>query len=194
MTFDALIAAVSSHGAAILLPLSILEGPIVTVLAGYAAKLGIFRVAVAFTIVVLGDIVGDSMLYLLGRRGLRRIPERWLARLGLVPDRLAALTEHFATQGGRTLILGKITHSAGAAVLVAAGLARMPFWQFLWYNLLGTLPKSAVFLALGYVLGEAATRLGPTIAEGSMVLLVVIAVGGAAWWLWPRKAPPGEKE
>lgn len=188
MTFDALIAAVSSHGAAILLPLSILEGPIVTVLAGYAAKLGVFRVVVAFVIVVLGDLVGDTLLYLLGRRGLRRIPDRWLARLGLVPDRLTALTEHFATQGGRTLILGKITHSAGAAVLVAAGLARMPFWQFLWFNLLGTLPKSAVFLALGNVLGEAATRLGPTIAEGSLILLAVIALAGAAWWLWPRRS------
>lgn len=187
MTFDALLTAVSGHGTAILLPLSILEGPIVTVLAGYAARLGVLQVAVAFVVVVLGDLVGDSVLYLIGRKGLRRIPARWLARLGLVPDRVAALSAHYAEKGGRTLILGKITHSAGAAVLVAAGLARMPFPAFLWFNLLGTLPKSAAFLALGYLLGEAATHLGPTIAEGSMVMLAVLILAALAWWLWPRR-------
>ncbi len=187
MTFDVLIAAVASHGATILLPLSIIEGPIVSVLAGYAAKLGVFRVVVAFAIVVLGDMVGDVILYFLGHRGLRRIPEKWLSRMGLVPERLAALSDHFAAQGGRTIILGKLTHSAGAAVLVAAGLAHMPFWKFLWYNLLGSVPKSAVLIALGYVLGEAATRLGPTITEGSLILLVLIAVGVAVWWFWSRR-------
>ena len=189
MTFDTLIAAVSSHGATILLPLAIIEGPIVTVLAGYASRLGVFQVPLAFFIVVLGDLIGDTLLYLLGRRGLGRIPPNWMARLGLAPERVTALSVHFAEKGGRTLILAKITHSAGAAVLVAAGLARMPFWRFMWYNLMGTVPKSAVLLALGYVLGEAATQLGPTITEGSMIMLALIAVGGAAWWFWPRKKP-----
>ena len=189
MTFDVLIAAVASHGVSILLPLSIIEGPIVSVLAGYASRLSIFPVFVAFGIVVLGDIVGDTLLYLLGRRGIRRIPERWLSRMGLVPERLAALSDHFAAQGGRTIILGKITHSAGAAVLVAAGLAHMPFWKFLWFNLMGTVPKSAVLIALGYVLGEAATRLGPAFTEGSLILLVVIAIGAGIWWFHFRKKP-----
>ena len=187
MTFDVLIAAVATHGATILLPLSIIEGPIVSVLAGYAAKLGVFRVGVALLIVVLGDILGDVALYLLGRRGIRRIPEKWLSRLGLVPERHAALSDHFAAQGGRTIILGKITHSAGVAVLVAAGLAHMPFWKFLWYNLLGTIPKSAVLIALGYVLGEAATRLGPAFTEGSMILLVLIGIAAGIWWFHVRK-------
>jgi membrane-associated protein len=187
MTFDTLLTAVTSHGSAILLPLSIIEGPIVSVLAGYAARLGMFQIPVAFLVVVLGDLVGDALLYVLGRRGLGRISAKWQSRLGLRPDRVAALSTHFAEQGGRTLILAKITHSAGAAVLVAAGLARMNFASFLWYNLVGTIPKSAAFLALGYALGEAATRLGPSIAEGSLIMLVVIALGSAVWWFWPRK-------
>lgn len=189
MTFDTLIAAVASHGVTILLPLSIIEGPIVTILAGYASRLGVFQIPVAFAIVVLGDLIGDSLLYLLGQRGLGRIPPKWLARLGLAPDRVTALSEHFAEKGGRTLILAKITHSVGAAVMVAAGLARMPFWMFMWFNLLGTLPKSAVFLALGYVLGEAAAQLGPSITIGSMIMLGLMALGGAAWWFWPRRKP-----
>jgi membrane-associated protein len=189
MTFDSLIADVGSYGAVILLPLSIIEGPIVTVLAGYAARLGLFQIPVAFGIVVLGDLIGDALFYLLGWRGLRLVPKKWLARLGLVPERVAALSDHFADKGGRTLILAKITHSAGAAVMVAAGMARMNFWMFMWYNVLGTLPKSAVLLALGYVLGEAATQLGPTITEGSMVMLALMGIGGAVWWFWPRKKP-----
>lgn len=187
MTFDSLLIALSGHGSAILLPLSILEGPIVTVLAGYAARLGLVGLVLAYGIVVLGDLLGDSLLYLLGRSGLGRIPPRWLARAGLVPERLAVLSQHFADKGGRTLILGKITHSAGAAVLIAAGFARMSYPAFLWYNLLGTLPKSAAFLALGYLLGEAATRLGPSLAEGSMVMLALLVLAALAWWIIARR-------
>ena len=189
MTFDTLIADIGSYGAVILLPLSVLEGPIVTVLAGYASRLGMFQIPVAFFIVVLGDLIGDALFYLMGWRGLRLFPQTWLARLGLLPDRVAALSDHFADKGGRTLILAKISHSAGAAVMVAAGMARMNFGMFMWFNLLGTLPKSAVLLALGYVLGEAATKLGPTITEGSMIMLALLGIAGAAWWFWPRKKP-----
>ena len=189
MTFESLLADVGAYGAAILLPLSILEGPIVTILAGYASRLGMFQVPVAFVIVVLGDLIGDAVFYFLGMHGVGRIPQRWREKLGLMPDRVAALSEHFDAKGGRTLILAKITHSAGAAVMVAAGFARMNFPLFMWYNLLGTVPKSAALLALGYVLGEAATQLGPTITEGSLVLLFLIIVGAGIWWVWGRKKP-----
>jgi membrane protein DedA with SNARE-associated domain len=182
VALEAVIALLQSHGLWLLAPLSVLEGPIVTVIAGYLSSLSILNTAGAFVIVVLGDLVGDSILYLVGRHGMDRVSPRWRRRLGLNEDRVAALSDHFGTHGGRTVVFGKLTHSAGAAILVAAGAARMPFGAFLGYNFLATLPKSAAFLALGYGFGSAYAQIDVWIYRVSLVLLALVAVAGVIWW------------
>ena len=113
------------------------------------------NLAAILLVVVAADLVGDVILYFVGRFSHGSLPQRWRARLGLDEQRQAALEEHFRASGGRTLIIGKLTHSAGFLVLLAAGGARMPFGRFLLYNLAGTVPKSLVFLLIGYTVGAA---------------------------------------
>ncbi|SLN48309.1 SNARE associated Golgi protein [Aquimixticola soesokkakensis] len=145
---------VQTYGLSLLFPLSVLEGPIVTVLAGFLARQELLPLGWAFGVLVAGDLTGDALHYALGRSGLRILPERWQRRCHATPDQIAPMVAHFAQKGGRTLFVAKITHSLGFAALVAAGAARMPFGSFLFFNLLGTLPKTAALLALGYVFGR----------------------------------------
>ena len=53
----------------ILLPLSVIEGPIITVIAGFFATMGIFNPYLVYTIAVVGDIFGDTLAYGIGRWG-----------------------------------------------------------------------------------------------------------------------------
>lgn len=182
VTLDGVMALLQSHGLWFLAPLSVLEGPIVTVIAGYLVGLSILSLVGAYVVVVLGDLVGDVVLYLVGRHGMGRLRPRWRSRLGLNDGRVAALTDHFGQRGGRTLVFGKLTHSAGAAILLAAGAARMPFGLFLFYNFLATLPKSAAFLALGYLFGAAYAQIDVWIFRVSLALLAVMALAGVLWW------------
>jgi membrane protein DedA with SNARE-associated domain len=179
---DWVIELLRSYGLWLLVPLSVLEGPIVTVVAGYLASLDVFHLATAYVVVVLGDLVGDAVFYYAGRHGVGRMAPRWRDRLGLNESRIASLTEHFGQRGGRTLVFGKLTHSAGAAILVAAGAARMPFLPFLFYNLLATLPKSALFLAIGFLFGQAYVQIDIWIFRVSLILLAVVALVGVVWW------------
>jgi membrane protein DedA with SNARE-associated domain len=179
---DGAIELLRGYGLWLLVPLSVLEGPIVTVIAGYLASLSVFHVVTAYVVVVVGDLVGDALFYLAGRHGMGRLPKRWRNRLGLNESRIEALTDHFGQHGGRTLVFGKLTHSAGAAILVAAGAARMPFVPFLFYNLVATLPKSAVFLAIGYLFGQAYVQIDIWIFRVSLILLALAAVVGVIWW------------
>jgi len=122
-------------------------------------------------------------------QGLRR-------RLGRNPDRLDRLTDHFRHRGGRILVLGKLTHSAGALVLTAAGAARMPVAPFLFFNLVATVPKSLALLALGICAGHAWERIDTWIANGSWIALALGLL--LAWRLRPAPAsaassPPGTR-
>lgn len=179
---ETVIQLVESHGLLLLAPLSVLEGPIVTVIAGYLVSLSLLNGMAAFVVVVVGDLVGDAAMYGAGRFGTGWLSRRWRDRLGLKEERIERLAGHFRDFGGRTLIFGKLTHSAGAVILVAAGAARMPFAVFLWYNLLGTLPKSLLFLLIGYGFGSAYASIDNWIFRGSLVLLGVAVVGGGIWF------------
>ncbi len=181
ISLDQIVQLMQGHGLWLLAPIAIVEGPIVTVIAGYLAHLGAFSPVAAFIVVVLADLVGDTLFYLFGRFGVRRLPRRWRARLGLGDARLALVTRHFETMGGRTLIIGKLTHTLGALALIAAGLAHMRFLPFLWYNLVATLPKSLFFLLVGYGLGAAYRQVDAWIFWFSLVPLVALAL-----WLLGR--------
>ena len=194
---DTVIHLIQSHGLLLLAPLAIVEGPIVTVIGGYLASLSLLNLAGVFIVVVLADLAGDSLLYGLGRFGTGRLSPCWRGRLGLQSDRIARLVDHFEIKGGRTLVFGKLTHSAGAIILAAAGAARMPFGAFIWYNLLATVPKSLVFLSLGYAFGSAYAQIDNWIFRVSLVLLGGTVLLVAAWFAhrgWQcemtRPAPP----
>ncbi len=176
-------ALIAKEGLAILAPIAMLEGPIVTVIAAWLASRGLLDIWSVTLVVIAADIAGDMLYYAIGRWGLNRLPQRWLMKMGLNRARLAALAGHFHHKGGRTLVIGKITHSAGAPILVAAGLAKMSAWRFFWVNTLATIPKSLFFVALGYTLGSAYSQIDNWIGRASLVLLGGLVLFGAGWLL-----------
>ncbi len=153
MTEADLTALVQTHGLAIIAPLALIEGPVISVIAGYLARLSLIGLPQVFACLVLADLVGDALMYLVGRRAGTAGVAPWLGSLGLSRKRMVLLRQKFRVHGDKLIVLGKLTHSAGFAVLVAAGMARMPFGRFLALNLLATLPKTGFFLALGWVFG-----------------------------------------
>lgn len=167
---------VSDWGLAVLLPMTIAEGPVATVVAGWLVKLQVLPLLPTFLIVVAGDVIGDLMYYALGHQGLRRLPQRWRHRLGLNPARVAALTGRFAENGVAFLIAAKLTHGAGAAVLTAAGAAGMRLGPFLIANLGAGAVKAVALLALGYVLGQEAVA-GWLLPLALLAAVVVLLVG-----------------
>jgi len=114
------------------------------------------------------------------------LPARWRARLGLRQGRLASLGGYFNAKGGRTLLFGKVTHSMGFGVLVAAGAGRMSFGRFVVFNILGTVPKSLFFVLLGALFGAAYAQIDGWIARASLVLLVLLFAGGVSWLFYRR--------
>jgi membrane protein DedA with SNARE-associated domain len=186
MTTEGLVELLRADGLMLLFPLAVVEGPIVTVVAGWLVHLSVLSAGWTFLVLIIADLIGDSVLYAVGRSGKHIVPQRWQGRLGITDARLEQISDHFDQRGGSTLILAKVTHSFGFAALLAAGTGRMPFLSFLWFNLVGTIPKTAALLFLGYALGSAHQTINAWIGRGSLVILALglVVLGG---WLWYRK-------
>lgn len=166
------------YGYFILFPIVVVEGPIVTVLAGFLISLGIMHWAIAYVVVVVGDLAGDALHYAVGRWWDR---VSWLARIGRVlgyrKEYADALERHFKKHLGKTLILGKISHGVGGGVLIAAGIARVDFRKYMWYNLIATIPKSFLFLLIGYYFGRSYVQIDRYLGYlslGIALLLIIV--------------------
>ena len=164
---------IRNDGLLLLLPLAILEGPIVSVIAGWLIRLGYLQFYPVIVVCVTADLIGDGLLYSLGRYGKGIVPRRLWPRLFARVDGYSGMLKHFHTRGGRILVLAKLTHSLGFAVLIAAGAARMPVLPYFWYNLIATVPKALFFILLGYGLGHAYATIDAWLWRGSVIVFVV---------------------
>ncbi len=174
----------------VLLPVVVVEGPIITILAGFLVSLGQIDFLAAYGIVVAGDLVGDTLYYWLGHSGRTHFIERWGHYVGVTPERIERLEEHFTSHSGKTLIIGKLTHAVGGVVLMAAGASRMSFPRYLWYNFVATLPKSLALLLIGYYFGRAYAELAHYLSWAGIVImaLAVLLVLGYAYIVLRRAA------
>jgi membrane protein DedA with SNARE-associated domain len=155
-------------------PIVVVEGPIITIIAGFLSSLGQMNFYLAYLLAVAGDLTGDSLYYCLGRWGGNPYLARWIKYLGLTKERLAHLEGYFSHHAGKTLVLTKFTQGIGFAVLTAAGLAKVPYRKFLWYNLLPTIPKSFVLLLVGFYYGKAYLRINEYLNYTSFVIFSLV--------------------
>jgi membrane-associated protein len=142
-----------AHGSALILPLAIIEGPVVTILTGFLTAQGYFDWRWALCLLMCGDLIGDLLYYCLGRSVSTPIARlgRFLGMSNVISDELRHGLTHNAT---RMLLIGKWTHSIGFLVLVGSGMLRLPLRRFVRVNLLATVPKSAVLFGFGYFAGD----------------------------------------
>lgn len=182
-SLDTLEGLIKAHGLLFLTPLAIIEGPIVTVIAAYFARLDYLTLSSVCAMVIIADVVGDIGFYALGRWVITadRQPPGWLSPLGITASGLQKMVGSFDHCGGRLLVFGKLTHSAGALVLTGAGMARMPLGVFIFYNTLATVPKSLFFLAIGWTFGHVISQVNGWLIVVSLAMFTVLVTAGVMW-------------
>jgi len=157
----------------LLFPLSILEGPIVTVLGGFLVTKGIFNFGVAYIILVLGDIIGDLIYYAIGRWGGKPFIHKWGKFFGLNESTVIKTEDHFKNHSIKTLLFGK-TQLIGSVILAAAGMTKMPLFKFIGVNLLASMIKTLGIMLIGYYFGHAYNSIDKYFGVYGKISLVII--------------------
>jgi membrane protein DedA with SNARE-associated domain len=173
-----------AHGSVFILPLAVIEGPVVTVLVGFLSEQGYLDWYWALSLVVCGDVIGDIVYYWVGRTGGTRLVRlgHWLGMRRIVSPELQHKLIRNTT---KMLLIGKWTHSIGGLVLIGSGMLRLPLLRFVLVNLLATLPKSAALFGFGYFAGntsplfERHAVLGTLLLCGMGVAAVMLVLRGA---------------
>ena len=105
---------------------------------------------------------------------------------GVTPERYVDLEARFKKHPLKILLFGKFSHVFGGATLVVSGMIRMNLWKFILYTTAGTLPKTLVFLVLGFFFGRSYELINSYINYGSYIILAVFVVFVAGYYLIPK--------
>ena len=160
----------------VLLPLVLLEGPLVGLACGVLVSLGYLNPAAAFAILVAGDAGKDVCYYALGRYGRRS--QALVARLRSwkkAAEWSRRLNEHWHRHTRRMMLLSKLAYGLSTPGLISAGAADLPFTRFLRHSLPISLLQCAGFMGMGALLGRSWQAAG-RFAQLAEVLIPVLAV------------------
>jgi membrane protein DedA with SNARE-associated domain len=149
-------------------PLVLLEGPVATVTAGSLVGAGLARFWPVWVIVVLAEVAGDSLLYLVGRSAGHHRVAALLSR-GL-QQRLERLRQPSLP---RLVITAKLVDILALPAFVWAGQARIPVRRFAAWVTAAAAVRGAVLIGLGALLGS---RLDALLRVPGGIFLLIAAV------------------
>ncbi|QJY63299.1 DedA family protein [Salmonella enterica] len=177
---------ITHYGYAALVIGSMAEGETVTLLGGVAAHQGLLKFPLVAAAVALGGMMGDQLLYLLGRcyggKILRRFP-RYHTKIRRA-QKMIQRHPYLFVIGTRFMYGFRVV----GPLLIGA--SRLPPKIFLPLNIVGALVWALLFTTLGYLGGEVIAPwlhdLDQHLRHGVWLILAVVLVVGVRWWLKRR--------
>ena len=158
---------------------------------GAASASGALRAPVVFLIATIALLLGDSIIYLLGRSmGWSLLG--FLCKVSVSPETcILRSAELFYKRGKTTLLIAKFIPGVNTMAPPLAGSMKMRLGQFLMLDLVGASLYTLAYIGLGYVFRDALAALARTIGAAGHVAaagiaLVVAAYAGYRIWLYQK--------
>ncbi|HEY3727900.1 MAG TPA: DedA family protein [Solirubrobacteraceae bacterium] len=155
-------------------------GETALVLAAVLASQGKLQIWLVILIGVASAIVGDNLGYLLGRRFGRDVlsgPGPFRKRRVAV---IAAGDSFFERHGPKAVFFARWIALVRFAAAWLAGINRMQFRQFFFWNALGGITWGITYGLVGYFVGSAAANAITKFGVYAVVALIVLALVGFA--------------
>lgn len=177
MNYQELLQSIEVWGYPLMLILMIIEGPIVTMTASFLASLGLFNWFFVFVLSILGDMLGDILLYAIGYFGGHPIAQKVIKFLKVKASTVNNIENKFLKNGAQIIFYVKTTTGLSWATFILAGTIKMPFKKFLLFSFLGGIIWSGMLVGLGYFFGYAAETIDKYIKfAGWAIFLVALFV------------------
>jgi membrane protein DedA with SNARE-associated domain len=163
----------------------VLPGETAVLLGGFLASQGHLNIVTLIVLVVICAILGDTVGYEVGKHLGPRVLQ--LGPLRKHRGRLESAQDMLRHRGGPAIFLGRWTAFFRAVMPGIAGLSRMRYRVFLFWNALGGIAWGVTFSLVGYFAGASYARVASTIGQGSAIVVAVLVIAGLVLWRVRRK-------
>jgi membrane protein DedA with SNARE-associated domain len=154
------------------------------VLGGAMANSDKVRMWIMLPVCVVGVIIGDSFLYLIGRFwGLKLVQLPFFRRKLLTPERLASISANFQHYGVKILLFARLTPGIRAGIFLTAGITKLPITHFLLADAIYAIPGVSVLFFLGYWFTDSIIELIEAESRFVKPIIVLVVLAGVGLYL-----------
>lgn len=155
---------------------TIIEGPVLMIASGFLYRTGFFELLPLFAAILIGDLIGDIVWYVVGRYFAEPVLHKHGSFVGITPERFEKIKELFTKYHERILIFSKLTIGLGFAlgVLIVAGATKVSFKRYMVINFIGEFFLVSTMLTIGYSFGEAYYNVADNLKAGFVVFFVLV--------------------
>jgi len=147
-----------------------LPGETILISAGILAQQGGLDLGDAIFFGILGAVVGDQIGYWAGREGGRPFVLRYGRYVLITPERLERAEAFFARHGGKAVFMARFFSGLRVFGALVAGMSRMRWGTFFFYNALGGATWATAAVLGGYFLGSSIGFLERWMGRASILL------------------------
>jgi membrane protein DedA with SNARE-associated domain len=157
--------------------------------AGFAVSEGHMTLLSITAAGVLGNVVGSWIAYGVGLYGGRPFIDRYGKYVLLRHHHVELAERWFAKYGPAAVFFSRVLPIVRTFISLPAGIARMPFWKFTLYTLLGCVPWVLMLGFVGVKLGDHWEDIRPLLHYADYA--VVAALVALVVWLVVRRRGGG---
>src|SRR5213076_1024865 len=121
-------------------------------------------------------IIGDNVGFAIGRRGGRRLVERFGPTLGFTGAHLARFDQFFERHGGKTVFAARFITGLRVIGALLAGASGLSWPAFLFYNATGAVVWCSAVAAAGYEAANSWDTLERWIGRTGVAALVLALI------------------
>jgi membrane protein DedA with SNARE-associated domain len=147
---------------------------------------------------LIGVLVGDSLMFWLGRHYGRKLTKKWIFHQLLPDERLDAVGKLLNERGDKLLFAARFMPGLRAPLFFSAGVLHLPFRKFFLYDGAAALLSVPAIIGVTYTFGDqldSAVSLVKRAEYGILtVILLVITIGIGKWWLAKKRKAQGNRE
>jgi membrane-associated protein len=135
---------------------------------------------------IVAATLGDNIGFLIGHHGGRPLLDRY-RHMFRIPSRVVARGERlFARYGAVTIFFARFIFGMRVIAGPLAGVLRMPWVRFSFFNFLGASVWVVVISTVGYLFGQHWDELVRILRRVNLAILIAVAIAVIAVWLWRR--------
>ncbi|NJK42147.1 MAG: DedA family protein [Acaryochloridaceae cyanobacterium SU_2_1] len=154
-----------------------LPGEAIVIVGGFLAGEGDLQYGWVLLCAIAGSTIGGTCGYWVGFYGGWPLLSKIGQLLNLGEERLLEIKDRFATNAARTVLLGRFVALLRIFASPLAGIAGMPFPQFLLFNTLGSVLWAVTMVSLAFFAGQVIplSQLITGVSQfGLLVLLLIV--------------------
>lgn len=186
---DAVTRLIGDHGFPAVLLLMTLESAcipvpseVIQLFAGYLVSIHRMSLFAAVSAGVLGNLIGSWIAWSAGYWGGRPFIQRYGRYIHVTPARMARADRWFEERGEIAVLIGRCLPIVRTFISLPAGVARMPFWRFTLFTLVGCIPWVLGLTLIGVQVGPAWERWRHRLEYADYLVAAVLLAGGVFYY------------